>query len=356
MLYLNFLHTTIELDVDAAAEAAFGRIRRFFRHLLDDTPRNETTFRVAVAPYDPDSDVDPAVWAVPESVVRLSSAREFTFHAHIVDDADRRSYTNRNMVLDAPHDAMKDPVFRTRVTERAAVQMIDFLRDLVIRNEEQQGTVVLHASGIHDGRRAVCIAGPKGAGKTTTMLSCLRRDDWSYFSGDKVFCTFDASGVTVHPWRDYPYVGVGTIRADKRLEQLVRDGVDAAVDTYEPGHKILIDPDVFEEWLGTPFDATPRPLAALFLPRVEPGEPLRARRLDSDNERWAHLNKIIDRQADTTFFTWQSYLVPDYTEFYRSLSRLRQVAADLPMVRLTGTLDVDPSDVLKNLDSAKETA
>ncbi|MBB1244433.1 hypothetical protein GL263_12800, partial [Streptomyces durbertensis] len=345
-LYLNFLHTTVRFDVAAGAEAAFDPVRRFFRHLISTDAPLEPTFRIDVRHYEPERDVAPHVWRTPTSVVRRSNAAEFNFDAHVVEGGGRRLYVNRATLLDTPVDTAKDNTFALRVTERSTVQVLDFVRDLVIRNEENTGTVVLHASGAHRNGEAVIIAGPKGAGKTTTLLSVLRRPGWRYFTGDKLFCTVESGTVVVHPWRDYPYVGVGTIRADPRLESMVRDGVDARVDDHDPGHKILIDPDVFESWLGSEFSAEPRRLTALLLPEVVPGEPLSARHLTDGNERWAHLNKIVDRQVDTTFFTWQSYLVPDYTEFYRSLARLRTALDSVAMVRLRGTLDVDPDAVL----------
>ncbi|TQK51139.1 hypothetical protein FBY35_1531 [Streptomyces sp. SLBN-118] len=344
--YLNFLHTTVRFDVADDAEGVFAPVRHFFRHLISKSGLHEPTFRIAVRSYDPDTDVDPEVWELPESVIRRSNAAEFNFDAHVVGEGGRKLYVNRGTLLDAPVDAAKDNTFLIRITEASTVQILDFVRDLVIRHEEDRGTVVLHASGLHRDGEAVIIAGAKGAGKTTTLLSALRRPGWKYFTGDKLFCTLEDGRIMVHPWRDYPYVGVGTIRGDARLEELVREGVDAAIDSYEPGHKILMDPDIFESWLGVEFSAEPQPLAALLLPEVKPGEPLTTWHLTEENERWAHLNKIVDRQVDTTFFTWQSHLVPDYAEFYRSLAKLRTALGSVDMVRLRGTLDIDPDAVL----------
>ncbi|MGX1885641.1 hypothetical protein [Streptomyces sp. NPDC055287] len=355
-LYLNFLHTTVRFDVAADAEGVFEPVRRFFRHLISAEPAREATFRIDVHAYDPEADVAPEVWDLPQFIVRRSNAAEFNFDAHITDGGGRRQYINRATLLDAPVDTAEDNTFTVRMTQGSTVQILDFVRDLVIRHEENLGTVVLHASGLHRDGEAVIIAGPKGAGKTTTLLSALRRPGWQYFTGDKLFCTIEDGEILAHPWRDYPYVGVGTIRADARLEKMVRDGVDDQVDTYEPGHKILMDPDVFESWLGAEFTAEPKRLAALLLPEVKPGEPLDVRRLTDPNERWAYLNKIVDRQVDTTFFTWQSYLVPDYTAFYRSLAELRTVLDSVDMVRLSGTLDIDPDAVLGRSPAATTTS
>jgi hypothetical protein len=344
--YLNFLATTVRFDIDADADAVFAPIRRFFRHVLSDAASILPTFHVHVHLFDARTHVPPEVWSVEPSVIRRSNAKEFNFDAHVVDRGGRRLYANRATLLDTPRDVLRDNVFELWITTASAVQVLDFVRDLVIRHEESIGTVVLHASGLRDADRTIAIAGPKGAGKTTTLLSALRSPNWTYFTGDKLFCEFVGDEVHAHPWRDYPYVGVGTILADRRLTELVVDSVDADVASRPMTDKILIDPDVFESWLGVEFSADARRLAAVFLPEVRPGEPLRTWRVTEDNERWSLLNKIIDRQADTTFFGWQSYLVPDYAAFFASLSRLRGQLDGIPMIRLRGTLDVDPDIVL----------
>jgi hypothetical protein len=347
--YLNFLGTTVRFDVSTEA---FDPVERFFRGLFAATPANPVTFDVVVRAYDPDHDVDPEVWTTEQSVIRRSSAAEFTFDAHVVDHGERRSYVNRTTFLDTPRDALVDNRFELGLTPGSTVQVLDFVRDLVIRHEEARGTVVLHASGVRDSDSAVAIAGPKGAGKTTTMLSALRSPQWSYFTGDKLFCEVVDGTVFVHPWRDYPYVGVGTILRSPELTELVRELVAPDIEQRPAGEKLLLDPDVFESWLGVEYTAQPRRLAALLLPQVQPGEPLRTWRITEGNERFAHLNKIIDRQADTTFYTWQSYFVPDYTAFYASLARLRHDLADVPMIRLRGTLDVDVDAVLGRVRAA----
>jgi hypothetical protein len=344
--YLNFLGTTLRFDLADDAVAAFEPVRRFFRHLISDVPAREPTFRIAIGSYHPDVDVPTEVWDTEQSVIRRSTAPEFTFDAHIVERGKRRLYVNRTTLLDTPRDALRDNTFELGLTAGSTTQVLDFLRDLVIRHEESRGTVVLHASGVYDGDTAVVIAGPKGAGKTTTLLSALSRPGWSYFTGDKLFCQLVDGGVEVHPWRDYPYVGVGTILADARLTSFVRHSVDPHVERRAVTEKLLIDPDAYESWLGSEFSPMARRLGAVLLPEVRPDEPLRTWRLTDRNERWAQLNKIIDRQADTTFFTWQSYLVPDYTAFFATLARLHTHLDDIPMVRLRGTLDVDVDVVL----------
>ncbi|MFI2615956.1 hypothetical protein [Streptomyces sp. NPDC018584] len=344
-LQLQFIGTTVEFRVDAAARQAFEPVRRFFRHLLTDGPRREPTYRISVRPLE---SVREAPVGEPV-VVRRSSAPEFTFDALLSRRGDRLVYRNDKTVLNVPVDAAADRDFEIAICEASAIQIIDFVRDLVIRTEETAGTVVLHASAVRRDGEVYAVAGPKGAGKTTTLLSVLEHGGWDYFSGDKLFCRPDGDGgITVHAWRDYPYVGVGTLRRHPELARKVEDGADPALGERADRHKVLLDPDAFESWIGAEFDPAPHRLAGILLPRVVPGEPLRVSTVTEPGARWSALNTIVDRSVDTTFFGWQHYLVPDYREFYATLSALRPLLPGLRMIRLTGTLDVDLDAVLKD--------
>ncbi|WP_329563610.1 hypothetical protein [Kitasatospora sp. NBC_01266] len=342
-LYLNFLGTTVDFEVAVEAEAAFEPVRRFFHHLLAPEPAGRCDFHVSVLPLGPP---DGSVPGRPV-VIRQSSAPEFTFHARLSRHGARRTYRNEHTALDVPADAAVDRRFRVEVSEGSAIQVIDFIRDLVIRNEETAGTVVLHASAVRRDGQVYAIAGPKGAGKTTTLLSVLGHGGWQYFTGDKLFCRPEKGGITVHAWRDYPYVGVGTLRANPALAANVRRSAAPDLDELSPGHKILLDPDLFESWLGAEFDPSPHRLAGLLLPRVQPGEPLLVEPVTEPNARWAALNTIVDRSVDTTFFGWQHYLVPDYAAFYATLAELRPLLDGLDVRRLSGALDVDLDAVLE---------
>lgn len=340
--YLNFLDTTVHFDIDGEAEKAFEPVARFFRHTLADRPTNEPAFHITLVSYDPA--------ARPPSgrpvVIRQSTAPEFTFHALLSRYDDRLVYANEHTRLDVPVDASVDRRFEVGITDGSVCQLMDFIRDLVIRTEETRGTVVLHASGVRRDGRAYAIAGPKGAGKTTTLVSVLSRPGWQYFTGDKLFCRIEDGGITATPWRDYPYVGAGTLREHPALVDWVRanTGLDPA--ELPDRKKLLLDADAFEAWLGSEFTPEPHRLAGILLPEVRPGEPFAAERVEEEPARWMELNRIVDRSVDTTFFGWQHYLVPDYAAFYATLSAMRPYLADLSMLRLTGTLDVDLDAVL----------
>lgn len=344
LLYLNFLGTTIAFDVAADSEDAFAPVRSFFRCLLGPEPTGTPDFYVRVVARASDRGPDEGC----PVVIRESSAPEFTFRALLSRNGDRWTYRNEQTVLETPVDAADDRFFRLAITPASSIQVIDFVRDLVIRTEETAGTVVLHASAVVRDGEAFAIAGPKGAGKTTTLLSVLSHGGWDYLTGDKLFCRPENGEIVVQAWRDYPYVGVGTLRANPRLAAKVRENAAPNLDELDPRHKILLDPDMFESWLGADFNPSPRHLAGLLLPRIQPGEPLRVESIAEQNARWSALNTIVDRSVDTTFFGWQHYLVPDYAAFYRTLAELRPLLSGLDMIRLTGTLDIDLDTVLKD--------
>ncbi|WP_405884023.1 hypothetical protein OG762_39140 [Streptomyces sp. NBC_01136] len=335
--YLNFLDTTLHFEIDPDAEKAFEPVGRFFRHTMADLPAQEPAFHLSVIPYDP-------VAQPPEGrpvVIRQSTAPEFTFHALLSRHGRRLVYANGSTRLDVPVDTADDQRFEVGITDGSWCQLLDFIRDLIIRTEETRGTVVLHAAGVHRDGAAYAIAGPKGAGKTTTLLSVLSRPGWQYFTGDKLFCRIEDGAVVAHPWRDYPYVGAGTIREHPELVTWVTDSVEPGLANLPDRRKLLLDVDVFEAWLGSPFTPEPRRLAGLLLPRVDPQEPFAVESVDALSARWMELNRIVDRSVDTTFFGWQHYLVPDYAAFYATLSAMRPLLADLSVLRLTGALDVD---------------
>ncbi|KPI16961.1 hypothetical protein OK074_1754 [Actinobacteria bacterium OK074] len=336
--YMNFLDTTLHFDLDGEAEKSFEPVARFFRHTIADEPANEPAFHIRFVPYDP-AEQPPAGRP---AVIRQSTAPEFTFHALLSRHGDRLVYANEHTRLDVPVDTAVDQRFEVGITDGSVCQLMDFIRDLIIRTEETRGTVVLHASGVHRDGRAYAIAGPKGAGKTTTLLSVLSRPGWRYFTGDKLFCRIaEDGGITATPWRDLPYVGAGTLREHPELVDWVRanTGLDPA--ELPAREKLLLDADAFEAWLGSAFGPEPLQLAGILLPEVRPGEPFAVEPVTEEPARWMELNRIVDRSIDTTFFGWQHYLVPDYAAFYATLSAMRPHLEGLAMLRLTGVLDVD---------------
>lgn len=341
---LQLVHTSIRLEVADEAAAALDPVLHFFRHAVVSTNRADGAalgveqFVIEVRPYHRNLAERLTEGGAPV-VIRRSSAAPFNFDAHRVERDGRRIYANAHTVLDAPAccDAGRGK-FVLHVSEGSSFQVIDFLRDLVLRAEEDRGTVILHAAGVVRDGRALAIVGPKGAGKTTTLLALVADEKSAYFTGDKLFCDLVDGRLAAHPWRDWPYVGVGTMRVHDWLAERVRDAVDPDLDSRSPREKLLLDPDEFERALGGGFTPAPLPLGVIVVPEVRPDEPCRIAPVEDEAERWAVLNQVLERTSDTTFFPWQTYLVPDYAALFANFRLLRRSLTAVPMVRITGVI------------------
>jgi hypothetical protein len=336
--------TTFTLDVEPEVAAEFAAVRAFFRDaMVADDSGEPASFIVRVVPWD-EGVLRFAMERGERIVLRRSSAAPFNFDAWRAVDGDRWTYANEHTQLHAPRVCGgRGDRLTIAITAGSTHQVVDLLRDLAWRHEEQCGRVVLHASGFLREGGVVAVAGPKGAGKTTTLLTALADPRHRYFSGDKVVCDVVAGELVAAPWPDWPYVGVGSIRACEPLAEQVR-ATDPAFDTRGVREKLLLDPADFARWFpSVPLSARPR-LAGLLLPRVEPGRPYAARAVRHVEEKWAHLLNVVDRTSGTTFFTAQLHLVPSHRAAEDTLLAMRRHLPGVAMTEVTGDLrelDVD---------------
>jgi hypothetical protein len=152
----------------------------------------------------------------------------------------------------------------------AFVHLIEFVRYYGLLVEQSRGTAVLHSAAVHRvGRHeVVAIAGVKGAGKTTTMLSLVAEGKHRYFSGDKVLLDVSDGRLRARGWPDFPHIGLGTLRQHPVLAEKLGVSFRGADDLPLPDrHKVLVAPSVFHRQVGKPevFSGT---LEQVILPRV----------------------------------------------------------------------------------------
>jgi hypothetical protein len=343
--YLNYHRTTIGFDVSTEVKQQFSPVLAFFRHSLSGAPCRVPQFIVSVTPH---SASDSTLEDTEVVTIRRSSAAEFTFTASRVRDAETILYVNPDTTVRLPRRLRPtENLIALGVTEGSIVQSIDLIRDLIIRHEEMQGTIIFHASGVLYEDRVVAIAGRKGAGKTTMLLHLLEKGGVSYFTGDKLFCTGSGPDIWGSPWRDWPYVGVGTLRTVPRLSTLVDESLTENPHTCDPNAKLLLDPDRFERAVGAQFEVASKAITLVVLPKVSPGQRTRISRVTEPEERLARMLQLIDRSCDTSYFPWQSFLVPDYSEVYASVAAARETLSAIDMVMVDGDLDVGIEDLVK---------
>jgi hypothetical protein len=190
-------------------------------------------------------------------------------------------------------------------SEDSFFHLMELVRYYALVVEEARGTVVLQAAAIAEGgRRALAICGPKGAGKTTTMLRrVLGGDGVTCLSGDRLLLRLDAGGrPLVRGWPDYPHVGLGTLREAAELAR--RCGVDPEAELAagrSPTDKLVLDPDAYYAGL-LPATAEPLPLGGVLLPDVRAGDD--AVREVPRSRREELLAGVVERAAGFVTGTW----------------------------------------------------
>ncbi|MES2743614.1 MAG: hypothetical protein V4754_22050 [Pseudomonadota bacterium] len=155
--------------------------------------------------------------------------------------------------------------------DAAFIHLIELVRYYGLLVEQAKGSVVLHSAAViaRDGEQVHAIVGPKGAGKTTTMLAMIASGHYRYFSGDKVLLDLQDGVLRARGWPDYPHVGLGTLRQHPVLA--ARLGVAFSApdgSALSDRHKVLIDPALLMASIETSATGSGR-LGALILPSVD---------------------------------------------------------------------------------------
>jgi hypothetical protein len=277
-------------------------------------------------------------------VIRRSSAAPFNLDAcHFVRDGCHH-YVNEHTGLVAPvHGDGPPGTLRLDVSAGSTFQVIELFRDLLIRHEEDRGTVVLHASAVADGSArpaVVLIAGRKGSGKTSLLLDLLARLPVRGFSGDKVFATVEGDGIRLDPWRDWPHIGAGTARRFPELARLIREQTGHDVRDLPPERKLLIDPVAFERRVAGPFQTAPGRPVLILLPRYHPG-PTVFSVVDDTAEKGRCLRAMVERSRDATYAGWQSFCVPDYSRQEEQLRVIGRLLETVTFARVEGSLALE---------------
>ena len=156
------------------------------------------------------------------------------------------------------------------------LDLIELVRDIVLKDQENRGAVVLHGTAaVRDGR-AILITGLKGAGKSTVLLELVEHFGYTVLSGDKTLVRRDALGGTVVTgWPDYPHLGFATIDKYPGLREIAGitdDYVPNPDHAFSPIGKFAVDPLAFRDrFPSAPLDIS-APVEAILFPRIGPGE------------------------------------------------------------------------------------
>jgi hypothetical protein len=268
--------------------------------------------------------------------------------------AGRHYYVNEHTALVAPCGRVAPRErLELHVSAASTVQVIELIRDLILRLEEARGTVVFHAAAAAfddaNDRKVILLAAEKGCGKTTLLLHLLNRLTLRYFSGDKVFATTDERGLRLIPWRDWPHIAAGTARQFPPLARLMLDETGKDVERLPSSQKYLLDPDAFEERVANRFEVKAGRLALVLLPAYRAGQ-TEVRAVTEASEKERCFAGMIERTLNATYAKWQTFEIPEYTRADRQIREMAILVRSVPFARVEGDLSLSEG----NLDCIRQ--
>ncbi len=229
-----------------------------------------------------------------------------------------------------------------RTARTRPIELIEVIRDLVLKNEELAGTVVIHAAVVASPAGAVVIIGGKGAGKTTLAFQLVQKCGCVLLSGDKaLLCVGSApAGIRVYSWPDWPNIGLGTLQKYPRLVEELGIGQRIAkakiADLWSVAHKIAVPPEVISRHFRTCERRGPLPIIGVCYPRVEAGQDLRVTQVeDHYSLALPHTERAFHARSD-----WNHFMVQDDVPRDSASRRLESLWNELPGYELVGAEDL----------------
>lgn len=251
---LAFAGTRLDLELEPGADIS-GALDFLGTHLVaeppgDGTHRSPVLATVRIAAAESDRHAPPAGTPWEDVYVRKSASEFFTIPA-------RRAEAHGCEYLECTRTGTRFAFDRTARTIDAVIgpdgtmDLVELIRDLVLKDQENSGAAVLHATAAYRDGSAVLITGAKGAGKSTLLLELVEKFGYQIMSGDKTVLHEQADGsVLATGWPDYPHLGYGTIAKYPGLREIagIADGyAPDAGHAFSPVGKFAVDPARFRE-------------------------------------------------------------------------------------------------------------
>jgi hypothetical protein len=272
------------------------------------------------------------------TIMRTSTAEAFNLDSKLYRLGDTDHYlcqkTNTNLVFDH-----KNRTIRIYLTETSKIQLIELIRDLIIKNEESNGTLILHSSAVLLEGESYVIAGGKGAGKSTMLLEFLTSTPSRLIAGDRLFLTVNEDSLTLKGWPDYPHLGAGTITRFPSIRSLVKEYYKVDVDSLPLKKKILIDPLLFAQKLGFSFAPQSYPLNICIFPQFIPSENCRL-----INYKNPVIHKVVENlmfSSDYWQTKWHRFIVPDYSKKQQKINCLKQHLQSVRFLGIKGNFNLN---------------
>ncbi|MFJ3777150.1 hypothetical protein ACIPX0_36175 [Streptomyces sp. NPDC090075] len=348
-LRLDFHGTALDLDVEDGAGVEEA-LRFLATHLTAEEAGPRDADRVPVATlriHAPDGaeNLAPPADAAPEDIyVRKSASPFFTVPARRATAGGREylecTKTGSRFVFDRA-----DRVIDVRLGPGGHMDLVELVRDLVLKHQENTGSVVLHATAAYKDGTAVLVTGAKGAGKSTVLLELVEHFGYQVLSGDKtVLHELSDGSVVAAGWPDYPHLGYGTIAKYPGLREIAGIGEDyepAEGHAFSPVGKFAVDPLPFRDRFPSAPVGVRVPVSAILHPAIGPGDhTVVARVAGEPAEHAADLDANVESAFDGAHAGWHGFLDDGRAAHAERRARITAVLSGVPAWKLTGPGDL----------------
>ena len=310
---MRFLHSTIAFSVDPSIrmDAVFDFFSSHFS-VYDHVEDNPLANIILTRDIEPFRDID--FMSGHHMFLRKSYSDFFTIPGKRVirDGVEFIQCTKTNTLL-AFDRTNKRITIAVRSNDIHAEELvcIELIRDLVLKNEETHGVIVLHATCAYKRDAATVIVGPKGAGKSSTLLELVHKFDFLFMSGDKTLLWVQDGQLMAAGWPDYPHLGLGTLSKYPELVstfKLSEQIANAQQNIWSTQYKMAIDPQRFKQLIPHAPQGIVCPVGNFFYPRLFPSETCSIVPLEN------HLHLLtphIERSFVDGEDQWNHYVLPN---------------------------------------------
>lgn len=245
-----------------------------------------------------------------------------------------------------------DPVSATvdvAVGPSGQLDFAELVRDLVLKDQENRGVLVLHATAAYRDDSVVIITGSKGAGKSTVLLELVENFDYQVVSGDKTLVLPAAHGrPQIIGWPDYPHLGYGTIAKYPGLLDIAGLGADhvpASGHDFSPYGKYAVDPTGFRKRFPSAANGVVAHPTPILHPNIGPGDSTRLTPIEGSRaDRAAELAANIESPFSGKHAAWQTFSQDRTAAHALTHERVLLALAEEPAWLLTGPGDLDESN------------
>jgi hypothetical protein len=363
-LRLDFHGSELDLEVEHGADTG-AALEFLATHLTAQDAKADDGDRKPVATLrihasDPELLSPPAGAAQEDIYVRKSASEFFTVPARRAA-VDGREYlectkTGSRFVFDRAAR-----VVDVRLGGEGHMDLVELVRDLVLKHQENTGAAVLHATAAYRDGTAVLVTGAKGAGKSTVLLELVEHFGYQVLSGDKtVLHELPDGSLVAAGWPDYPHLGYGTVAKHPGLKEIAGIGDDytpAEGHAFSPVGKFAVDPVRFRERFPSAPVGVRVPVAAILHPAIGSGDRTVVEPLTSDKAAHAEvLRANVESAFDGANADWHHYLDDGRAAHAERLGRIVAALAEAPAWNLTGPGDLTAENVPPAIGAPAEVA